>query len=63
MKVNYVFGTLSNSAFFAPSLVPGLIGKYEFLSNIEMPNMENMVAQLIMELNTIKIPKKIFKKT
>jgi len=40
-----------------------LIGKYEFLSNIEMPNMENMVAQLIMELNTIKIPKKIFKKT
>ena len=40
-----------------------LIGKYEFLSNIEMPNMENMVAQLIMELNTIKIPKKILKKT
>ena len=27
MKVNYVFGTLSDSAFFAPSLVPGLQAK------------------------------------
>lgn len=30
-----------------------LIGKYEFLSNIEIPNIENMVSQLLKELETI----------